>query len=168
MALFAVLVSCGAEHASVRRSVQGSLLIAESGADTGVGITAGLAGREVVCRNADQDAAPIGFIVFERRDDAMAYGVYGLGLAKNPMGAGRPLDGGAIAWPGEDHAQGLAHLLENAIPRAEADSLVAHNAAAWFRPGLRVFFVVPGTPSDFAAVPGAPPLTGALRIVSLE
>jgi hypothetical protein len=81
----------------VVRAVHGSLLIAESGPDTGIGITARLAQREVVCERRDREAAPIGYIVFERRGDRMAYGVYGLGLAKNPMGSGRPLDGDPIA-----------------------------------------------------------------------
>jgi hypothetical protein len=168
IALLATLTACAADRAAVHRTVDGSLLIAESGPDTGIGITAELDGREVVCRNSDRDAAPIGFILFERRDMAMAYGVYGLGLAKNPMGANRPLDGAPIAWPGKDHAQGLAHLLERALPVAEATALVERNGAHWFRPGLRVFFVMPGTPEDLAAVPGASAATGALRIVTLE
>ena len=168
IALLATLTACAADRAAVHRTVDGSLLIAESGPDTGIGITAELDGREVVCRNSDRDAAPIGFILFERRDMAMAYGVYGLGLAKNPMGANRPLDGAPIAWPGKDHAQGLAHLLERALPVAEATALVERNGAHWFRPGLRVFFVMPGTPEDRTAVPGASVATGALRIVTLE
>lgn len=164
----AAFAGCVADRAPRLKSVHGSLLISESGPDTGVGITAELVGREVVCRNAFRGAAPIGWILFERRGDASAYGVYGLGLGKNPMGAGRPLDGDTIAWPDKDHAQGLAHLLERVVPAAEAAALVAHNDAAWFRPGLRVFFVVPGTPADLAAAPGGGELSGALRIVSLE
>ena len=148
--------------------MQGSLLIAETGPDTGIGITVELRGGEIVCRNADRDAAPIGFILFERRGDAMAYGVYALGLAKNPMGAGRPLDGDPIAWPDKDHAQGLAYLLGRAVPAAEAAALVANHAAHWFRPGLRVFFVLPGTPEDLGTLSGAAAVTGALRIATLE
>jgi len=162
------LAGCAADHAHRLRSVHGSLLISESGPDTGIGITVELAGREVVCRNADRDAAPIGWILFERRGNAMAYGVYGLGLAKNPMGAGRPLDGDTIQWQDRDHAQALAHLLERVVPAAEATALVAQNDDAWFRPGLRVFFVVPGTPADLRAAAGAREPAGALRIVTLE
>jgi hypothetical protein len=51
---------------------------------------------------------------------------------------------------------------------AEAKALVARNGAHWFRPGLRVFFVMPGTPVDLTAVTGASAATGALRIVTLE
>lgn len=163
-ALLATLTACAAVH----RTVEGSLLIAESGPDTGIGITAELVGREVVCRNSDEHVAPIGFVIFERRDMVMAYGVYGLGLAKNPMGANRPLDGEPIAWAGKDHAQGLAYLLGRAVPVAEATALVARNGAHWFRPGLRVFFVMPGTPEDLPAASGASAATGALRIVTLE
>ena len=89
-------------------------------------------------------------------------------LAKNPMGAGRPLGGDPIAWPGKDHAQGLAYLLERALPGDQAAAVVARHGATWFRPGLRVFFVMLGTPQDLAAVPGATAVTGALRIASLE
>jgi hypothetical protein len=165
--LLATLTACATDRAVVHRTVEGSLLIAESGPDTGIGITAELVGSEVVCRTADKDAAPIGFILFERRGMAMAYGVYALGLAKNPMCVNRPLDGAPIAWLGKDHAQGLTYLLER-VSVPEAKALVARNGAHWFRPGLRVFFVMPGTPVDLTAVIGASAATGALRIVTLE
>lgn len=166
----ALFGACAVDAAApaFRRTLQGSLLIVESGPDTGIGITAELRGREIVCRRVP-DADPIGFIVFERRGDEVAYGVYGLGLAKNPMGAGRPLDGDAITWPDKDHAQGLAYLLERAVGSGgEAPALVARNREHWFRPGLRVFFVLPGPPEDAATTPRAEAVTGALRIATLE
>lgn len=168
LGLLATLTACAMDRAAVHRTVEGSLLIAESGPDTGIGITAELVGCEVVCRNADEDAAPIRFLVFERRDMAMAYGVYALGLAKNPIVVHRPLDGAPFAWLGKDHAQGLTDLLGRALPLAEATALVARNGAHWFRPGLRVFFVMPGTPEDRTSGTGAAAATGALRIVTLE
>lgn len=170
-AVLAVLpAACATDIAAApafRRTVHGPLLVVESGPDTGMGITAELRGREVACRRVP-DADPIGFIVFERRGDEMAYGVYGLGLAKNPMGADRPLGGDPIAWPDKDHAQGLAWLLERIVSPADAAALVAQNRDHWFRPGLRVFFVLPGRPEDAAATPGGEAARGALRVADLE
>jgi hypothetical protein len=168
-ALCALLLACSAPTPSAARtSVAGGLLVVETGADTGVGITAALHDDTVVCENSDPDAPPIGWLLYEREEERRDYGVYGLGLAKNPMHAPRPLTGQGIHWPDKDHIDGLAHLLQRAVSEDEARSLVESHGERWFRPGLRAFFVLPGKPPDAHSIPGAEGAIAALRIVELD
>lgn len=183
LAACSVIVACGgprpsaageasedprsASRPALRATVDGALLVVESGGDTGVGITAERRDGTVCCETQDRDAPPIGWIVYEREGERRGYGVYGLGLAKNPMQVPLPLAGDSITWPDKDHAQGLAHLLGRLVPAGEGAALVQRHGERWFRPGLRVFFVMPGPPPDAATTPGGERTTAALRIAEL-
>ena len=153
-----------------RAFVHGTLLVVESHDRTGIGINARLHNELVVLERADLAAPSIAFLVYERDGERRGYGVYGLGGAKNPMQVPRPLLGESITWPDKDHAAGLVHVLARTVGAPEAETLVQRHGERWFRDGLRVFLVVPGSPPDVtlldgSLVEGARQTTASLRVV---
>lgn len=105
-------------------------------------VQAWIEGDSIIChRTIDGD--PIQFVTFEREGPKTAYGVYGLGLAKNPMMVPRPLHGQPITYPDRDHAATIVSLLLQAgVDAAAVQEVMRDHEESWFAEGLRVFFVV--------------------------
>ncbi|HEX9794068.1 MAG TPA: hypothetical protein VGC54_08805 [Planctomycetota bacterium] len=142
LALLVLAAACGRPQERVIGFVR-EIQMAPGRSDLPVAVLRGTDGR-IAHRRAD--GPPIRFLVFEREGDRAAYGVYGLGGAKNDLPVVRPLSGDAIAWPDRDPAQALQHLLEMAgLAPAAAAATVAAGADAWFGAGWRILFVLPQT-----------------------
>ncbi|MCA8976897.1 MAG: hypothetical protein KDC98_19395 [Planctomycetes bacterium] len=180
LAALLALPGCATPHdrsepsAPLLRVLPGPVLVATHAAVNGrctpgedIVVTVTASEQPIVCSRT-REAPPIAFLVFERRAERMAYGVYGLGLAKNPIGVCRPLTGDPIAWPDRDHAQGLAHLLTRAVAPEIATRLVAENGGEWFRPGLRVFLVLRQASAELCGAAGVDDGCGALLVAELE
>ncbi len=126
------------------------------------------AGEGIACRR-HEDGPSIHYLVFERTGAASAYGVYGLGGAKNDLPLSTPLSGDPIQWSGLDHEAALRrHLGGVGLDGAQLDALFGLQREVWFAEGLRVFFALDGEQAA-RLVPAAPepPPRAALLCVEL-
>ncbi|MCB9892222.1 MAG: hypothetical protein H6833_11280 [Planctomycetes bacterium] len=99
---------------------------------------------------------PIRFWTYERRGVDEAYGVYGLGLAKNPMIVPLPLAGTSVTLPGLPPLQALLRIAAYPTPPTFSNDGEAKLDTRLRSDGKRVVFVLRGSaiPPNVAREPG--------------
>ncbi|MCA8969130.1 MAG: hypothetical protein KDC95_05080 [Planctomycetes bacterium] len=105
--------------------------------------SAQLVDGEIRC-DAPPGRDPIRFWTYERRGSDEGYGVYGLGLAKNPMIVPSPLSGESITFDGMPPIKGLLLISAYPIPPTFSDEGKAKLDATLRTEGKRVVFVLRG------------------------
>ena len=98
--------------------------------------------NEIIC-GYRTEGTRIKYLIFEQKGIESAYGVYALEGDKTGIPIGTPLDGDPVGWPDLDHQQALARLLVQAgMEDSRATLITGQKADDWFKPGLRIFFVM--------------------------
>lgn len=152
LATVAVLAACHGldrgEDAVLPPQLEGRLLLVEGRNDLARGIQVRRQDNDLIATADHRHTGIIRWLIYERDETGQDYGVYALGLAKNPIQVPLPLTTESARWPGTGPEQALERLIATVVGNEEATALVGRHRERWLRPGLRAFFLLPKSAAD--------------------